>query len=141
MTGFYRCILAYLFLMVILLKISLNIFSTRVFFSCRIFLKKNTMFCEKLKEIALAMEKGKKKSEYLVIDNGETLVDGSNQLLLLLTSESPGFFETVVLFFSSLVFSLSVISAWILSKVNIQMLFTGIFHRLTSSSPAAPFPR
>ena len=127
--------------MVILLKISLNIFSTRVFFSFRIFLKKNTMFCEKLKEIALAMEKGKKKSEYLVIDNGETLVDGNNQLRLLLKSESPGFFETVVLLFSSLVLSLSVISAWILSKVNIQMLFTGIFHRLTSSSPAAPFPR
>ena len=126
--------------MVILLKISLNIFSTRVFFSFRIFLKKNMMFCEKLKEIAI--EKGKKKSVYLVIDNGETLVDGSNQLLLLLTSESPGFFETVVLLFSSLVLSLSVISAWILSKVNIQMLFTGIFHRLTSSSsPAAPFPR
>ena len=126
--------------MVILLKISLNIFSTRVFFSFRIFLKENTMFCEKLKGIAI--EKGKKKSGYLVIDNGETLVDGSNQLLLLLTSESPGFFETVVLLFSSLVLSLSVISAWILSKVNIQMLFTGIFHRLTSSSsPAAPFPR
>ena len=125
--------------MVILLKISLNIFSTRVFLSFRIFLKKNTMFCEKLKEIAI--EKGKKKSGYLVIDNGETLVDGSNQLRLLLKSESPGFFETVVLLFSSLVLSLSVISAWILSKVNIQMLFAGIFHRLTSSSPAAPFPR
>ena len=128
--------------MVILLKISLNIFSTRVFFSLRIFLKKNTMFCEKLKEIAI--EKRNKKSGYLVIDNGETLVDGSNQLLLLL--KSPGFFETVVLLFSSLVLSLSVISAWILSKVFIQMLFAGIFHRLTSSSnglvsPAAPFPR
>ena len=126
--------------MVILLKISLNIFSTRVFFSFRIFLKKNTMFCEKLKEIAI--EKRNKKSGHLVIDNGETLVDGSNQLLLLLKSESPGFFETVVLLFSSLVLSLSVISAWILSKVFIQMLFAGIFHRLTSSSsPAAPFPR
>ena len=122
--------------MVILLKISLNIFSTRVFFSFRIFLKKNTMFCEKLKEIAI--EKRNKKSGHLVIDNGETLVDGSNQLLLLLKSESPGFFETVVLLFSSLVMSLSVISAWILSKVFIQMLFAGIFHRLTSSSPAAP---
>ena len=125
--------------MVILLKISLNIFSTRVFFSFRIFLKKNTMFCEKLKEIAI--EKRNKKSGHLVIDNGETLVDGSNQLLLLLKSESPGFFETVVLLFSSLVLSLSVISAWILSKVFIQMLFAGIFHRLTSSSPAEPFPR
>ena len=131
--------------MVILLKISLNIFSTRVFFSFRIFLKKNTMFCEKLKEIAIEKRK-KKKSGHLVIDNGETLVDGSNQLLLLLKSESPGFFETVVLLFSSLVLSLSVISAWILSKVFIQMLFTGIFHCLTSSSnklvsPAPPFPR
>ena len=126
--------------MAILLKISLNIFSTRVFLSFRIFLKENTMFCEKLKEIEI--EKRNKKSGHLVIDNGETLVDGSNQLLLLLKSESPGFFETVVLLFSSLVLSLSVISAWILSKVNIQMLFTGIFHRLTSSSsPAAPFPR
>ena len=47
--------------MVILLKISLNIFSTRVFFSFRIFLKKNAMFCEKLKEIAI--EKGKKKKK------------------------------------------------------------------------------
>ena len=130
--------------MVILLKISLNIFSTRVFFSFRIFLKKNTMFCEKLKEIAI--EKRNKKSGHLVIDNGETLVDGSNQPRLLLKSESPGFFETVVLLFSSLVLSLSVISAWILSKVFIQMLFTGIFHCLTSSSnklvsPAPPFPR